>query len=182
LKKGEKMIHSTTILVVRDKDGVVAIGGDGQVTFENMIMKQKAQKIRRLYRGNVLAGFAGAVADSLTLFEKFEKKIEQYQGNLPRASLELAKDWRQDRVLRRLEALMIVANKEKSLVISGSGDVIEPDDRVVAIGSGASYATAAARALAEHTDFPPRKIVEIAMHIAASLCIYTNDQIVIEEL
>jgi len=176
------MIHSTTILAVRDKDGVVAIGGDGQVTFENMIMKQKAQKIRRLYRGNVLAGFAGAVADSLTLFEKFEKKIEQYQGNLPRASLELAKDWRQDRVLRKLEALMIVANKEKSLVISGSGDVIEPDDRVVAIGSGASYATAAARALSEHTDFPPRKIVEIAMHIAASLCIYTNDQIVIEEL
>jgi len=175
------MIHSTTILAVRDKDKV-AIGGDGQVTFENIIMKQRAQKIRKLYRGTVLAGFAGAVADALTLFEKFEKKIEQYQGNLARASLELAKDWRQDKVLRRLEALMIVANRERTLVISGSGDVIEPDDRVVAIGSGAGYAMAAARALAEHTDFPPRKVVEIAMHITASLCIYTNDQITIEEL
>ncbi|RLE08810.1 HslU--HslV peptidase proteolytic subunit [Candidatus Aerophobetes bacterium] len=140
------MIHSTTILAVRDKDSV-AIGGDGQVTFE-----------------------------------KIERKIEQYQGNLPRAALELAKDWRQDKVLRKLEALMIVADKEKSLVISGSGDVIEPDGRVVAIGSGAGYAQAAARALAEHTDYPPRRIVEIAMRITASICIYTNDQITIEEL
>lgn len=175
------MIHSTTILAVRDKDSV-AIGGDGQVTFEKIIMKQRAVKIRRLYKGKVLAGFAGAVADAITLFEKFERKIEQYQGNLPRAALELAKDWRQDKVLRKLEALMIVADKEKSLVISGSGDVIEPDGRVVAIGSGAGYAQAAARALAEHTDYPPRRIVEIAMRITASICIYTNDQITIEEL
>jgi len=175
------MIHSTTILAVRDKDSV-AIGGDGQVTFEKIIMKQRAVKIRRLYKGKVLAGFAGAVADAITLFEKFERKIEQYQGNLPRAALELAKDWRQNKVLRKLEALMIVADKEKSLVISGSGDVIEPDGRVVAIGSGAGYAQAAARALAEHTDYPPRRIVEIAMRITASICIYTNDQITIEEL
>jgi len=175
------MIHSTTILAVRDKDSV-AIGGDGQVTFEKIIMKQRAVKIRRLCKGKVLAGFAGAVADAITLFEKFERKIEQYQGNLPRAALELAKDWRQNKVLRKLEALMIVADKEKSLVISGSGDVIEPDGRVVAIGSGAGYAQAAARALAEHTDYPPRRIVEIAMRITASICIYTNDQITIEEL
>jgi len=138
------MFRSTTILAVRDKNSV-AIGGDGQVTFENIIMKHKAQKIRKLYKGRVLAGFAGAVADALTLFEKFEKKIEQYQGNLSRATLELAKDWRQDKILRKLEALMIIADKEKSLLISGSGDVIEPDDRVIAIGSGAGYAQAAAR-------------------------------------
>jgi len=174
-------LRSTTILAVRDKDRV-AIGGDGQVTLEKIIVKHKAQKIRRLYKGKVLAGFAGAIADALTLFEKFEKKIEQYQGNLPRASLELAKDWRQDKILRRLEALMIVTNEEKSLLISGSGDVIEPDGRVIAIGSGAGYAQAAAQALANHTDYPPRKIVEIAMHIAASICIYTNNQISIEEL
>jgi ATP-dependent HslUV protease subunit HslV len=175
------MIRSTTILAVRNKDKV-AIAGDGQVTFENIVMKHKAQKIRRLYKGRVLAGFAGAIADALTLFERFEKKIEQYQGNLARASLELAKDWRQDKILRRLEALMIVADKEKSLIISGNGDVIEPDDRVVAIGSGAGFAQAAAQALADHTDYPPRKIVEIAMAIAASICIYTNNQISVEEL
>jgi len=175
------MFRSTTILAVRDKNRV-AIGGDGQVTFENMIMKHKAQKIRKLYKGRVLAGFAGAVADALTLFEKFEKKIEQYQGKLSRATLELAKDWRQDKILRKLEALMIIADKEKSLLISGSGDVIEPDDQVIAIGSGAGYAQAAAQALTNHTNYPPKKIVEIAMHIAASLCIYTNDQIIIEEL
>jgi len=174
-------LRSTTILAVRNKDSV-AIGGDGQVTFENIIIKHKAHKIRRLYKGKVLAGFAGAIADALTLFEKFEKKIEQYQGNLPRAALELAKDWRQDKILRRLEALMIVADKEKSLLISGSGDVIEPDDRVIAIGSGAGYAQAAAQALTDHTDYPPRKIVEIAMHIAASICVYTNDTITTEEL
>jgi ATP-dependent HslUV protease subunit HslV len=175
------MIRSTTILAVRDKDQV-AIAGDGQVTFENIVMKHKAQKIRRLYKGSVLAGFAGAIADALTLFERFEKKIEQYRGNLPRASLELAKNWRQDKILRRLEALMIVADKEKSLIISGNGDVIEPDNRVVAIGSGAGFAQAAAQALADHTDYPPRKIVEIAMAIAASICIYTNNQISVEEL
>lgn len=181
IRNREANLHSTTILAVRDKDRV-AIGGDGQVTLEKIIVKHKAQKIRRLYKGKVLAGFAGAIADALTLFEKFEKKIEQYQGNLPRASLELAKDWRQDKVLRRLEALMIVTNKEKSLLISGSGDVIEPDERVIAIGSGAGYAQAAAQALVNHTNYPPRKIVEIAMHIAASICIYTNNQISIEEL
>jgi ATP-dependent HslUV protease subunit HslV len=175
------MIYSTTILAVRNKNNV-AMGGDGQVTFEKIIMKQKAVKIRRLYKGNVLAGFAGSVADALTLFEKFEKKIEQYQGNLSRAALEVAKDWRQNKVLRKLEALMIIADREKSLVVSGSGDVIEPDDQVVAIGSGAGYAEAAARALTEHTNYPPRKIVEVAMRIAASICIYTNDQITIEEL
>jgi ATP-dependent HslUV protease subunit HslV len=175
------MIRSTTILAVRDKDKV-AIAGDGQVTFENIVMKHKAQKIRRLYKGRVIAGFAGAIADALTLFERFEKKIEQYQGNLARASLELAKDWRQDKILRRLEALMIVADKEKSLIISGNGDVIEPDDRVVAIGSGAGFAQAAAQALADHTDYPPGKIVDIAMTIAASICIYTNNQISVEEL
>ena len=175
------MIRSTTILAVRDKDKV-AIAGDGQVTFENIVMKHKAQKIRRLYKGRVLAGFAGAIADALTLFERFEKKVEQYQGNLARASLELAKDWRQDKILRRLEALMIVADKEKSFIISGNGDVIEPDDRVVAIGSGAGFAQAAAQALADHTDYPPRKIVDIAMTIAASICIYTNNQISVEEL
>jgi len=175
------MIRSTTILAVRNKDKV-AIAGDGQVTFENIVMKHKAQKIRRLHKGRVLAGFAGAIADALTLFERFEKKIEQYQGNLARASLELAKDWRQDKILRRLEALMIVADKEKSFIISGNGDVIEPDDRVVAIGSGAGFAQAAAQALADHTDYPPRKIVAIAMTIAASICIYTNNQISVEEL
>jgi len=175
------MFHSTTILAVRDKDNV-AIGGDGQVTFEKIIMKSTAQKIRKLYNGKVLAGFAGAVADALTLFEKFEKKVEQYQGNISRASLELAKEWRQDKILRRLEALMIVANKEKSLMISGSGDVIEPDGQIIAIGSGGGYAQAAARALAEHTDYPPRKIVETALRITASICIYTNEQITIEEL
>ncbi len=175
------MIRATTILAVRDKDKV-AIAGDGQVTFENIVMKHRAQKIRRLYKGRVLAGFAGAIADALTLFERFEKKIEQYQGNLARASLELAKSWRQDKILRRLQALMIVADKEKSLIISGNGDVIEPDNRVVAIGSGAGFAQAAAQALTDHTDYPPRKIVETAMAIAASICIYTNDQISIEEL
>jgi len=174
-------LRSTTILAVRDKKHV-AIAGDGQVTFEDTIMKHKAHKLRRLHKGKILAGFAGAIADALTLFEKFEKKIEQYQGNLSRASLELAKDWRQDKTLRRLEALMIVVNKEKSLLISGSGDVIEPDDRVIAIGSGAGYAQAAAQALADHTNYPPKKIVEIAMHIAASICIYTNDNITVEEL
>jgi len=175
------MFKGTTILAVRNKEKV-AIGGDGQVTFENIVMKQRANKIRKLYKGKVMAGFAGAVADALTLFEKFEKKIEQFQGNLPRAALELAKDWRQDKVLRKLEALMIVANKNKTLVVSGSGDVIEPDDRVIAIGSGGGYAQAAAQALIEHTRYEPRKIVDIAMRIAASICIYTNDQIKIEEL
>ena len=175
------MFKGTTILAVR-KGNKVALGGDGQITFENMIMKQRANKVRKLYRGKVLAGFAGAVADALTLFEKFEKKIEQYQGNLQRGALELAKEWRQDKVLRRLEALMIVADKEKTLLISGSGDVIEPDEDVIAIGSGAGYAQAAAKALRENTDYEPRKIVEISINIAASMCVYTNNNIIVEEL
>ena len=160
------MFRGTTILAVR-RAGEIALGGDGQVTFENMIMKQKANKIRKLYKGKILAGFAGAVADALTLFEKFEGKIEQYQGNLSRAALELAKEWRQDKVLRKLEALMLVADKEKTLIVSGGGDVIEPDREVVAIGSGAGYA---------------EKIVNISISITSSICIYTNDQITIEKL
>ncbi|HDN84823.1 ATP-dependent protease subunit HslV [Candidatus Aerophobetes bacterium] len=175
------MFKGTTILAVR-RDKKVALGGDGQVTFQNTIMKQRASKVRRLYKGRILAGFAGGVADALTLFEKFEKKIDQYQGNLSRASLELAKEWRQDKVLRKLEALMIVADREKTLVISGSGDVIEPDDDVIAIGSGAGYAQAAAKALWEHTSYDPAKIVDISIRIAASICIYTNNQITIENL
>jgi len=175
------LFKGTTILAVR-KGNKVALGGDGQVTFQNIIMKQKANKVRKLYKGNIVAGFAGGVADALTLFEKFEKKIDQYQGNLSRAALELAKEWRQDKVLRRLEALMIVADREKTLVISGSGDVIEPDKDVIAIGSGAGYAQAAAQALWEHTSYGPEKIVSISMHIAASICVYTNDQISIEKL
>ena len=175
------MFQATTILAVR-RGKKVALAGDGQVTFQNVIMKQRANKIRRLYKGNVLAGFAGGVADALTLFEKFEKKIDQYQGNLSRAALELAKEWRQDKILRRLEAFMIVADREKTLVISGSGDVVEPDKDVIAIGSGAGYAQAAAQALLEHTDYDPVKIVDIAMHIAASICIYTNDTITVEKL
>ncbi len=175
------MFQATTILAVR-RGKKVALAGDGQVTFQNVIMKQRANKVRRLYKGNVLAGFAGGVADALTLFEKFEKKIDQYQGNLSRAALELAKEWRQDKILRRLEAFMIVADREKTLVISGSGDVVEPDKDVIAIGSGAGYAQAAAQALLEHTDYDPVKIVDIAMHIAASICIYTNDTITVEKL
>lgn len=175
------MVKGTTILAVR-KDEKVALGGDGQLTFQNMIMKQKANKVRKLYKEKVLAGFAGAVADALTLFEKFERRIDQYQGNLSRAALELAKDWRQDKVLRKLKALMIVADKQTTLVISGSGDVIEPDEDVIGIGSGAGYAQAAARALWEHTDFEPAKIVQLSIQIAASICIYTNNQIIVEEL
>ena len=175
------MIQGTTILAAR-KGNAVALGGDGQVTFQNTILKQRANKVRRLYQGKVLAGFAGAVADALTLFEKFEKKIEQYQGNLSRAALELAKEWRQDKFLRKLEALMIIADGEKTLVISGSGDVIEPDEDIVAIGSGAGYAQAAAKALWEHTDYDPAKIVNLSIRIAASICVYTNNQVTIETL
>ena len=175
------MIRGTTILAAR-KGNKMALGGDGQVTFQNIILKQRANKVRKLYQGKVLAGFAGAVADALTLFEKFEKKIEQYQGNLSRAALELAKEWRQDKFLRKLEALMIIADGEKTLVISGSGDVIEPDEDVVAIGSGAGYAQAAAKALWEHTDYDPAKIVNLSIRIAASICVYTNDQVTIETL
>ncbi|MDN5294405.1 MAG: ATP-dependent HslUV protease, peptidase subunit HslV [Eubacteriales bacterium] len=176
------LFHATTIVAVR-RDGTVAMAGDGQVTFgQATIMKQRARKVRRLYRGQVLAGFAGAVADAFTLFEKFEAKLEEFRGNLPRAAVELAKDWRTDRYLRRLEALLVVADASAMLVISGSGEVIEPDEPVVAIGSGGPYALAAARALYHHTNMTPREIVTEAMKIAADICVYTNHEITVEEL
>jgi ATP-dependent HslUV protease subunit HslV len=174
-------MKGTTILVVRHRGQVVMVG-DGQVTVGDMVMKHHARKVRRLYQGRVIAGFAGATADAFTLFERFEAKLEQYNGNLRRAAVELAKDWRTDRSLRRLEALLVAVDGLYSLVISGTGDVIEPDEGVIAIGSGAPYALAAARALTAHTDLSARAITEAAMGIAASLCIYTNDQFAFEEL
>ncbi len=174
-------LRSTTILCVRHK-GKTVMAGDGQVTLEQTIMKHTARKVRKIYQDRVLAGFAGATADAFTLFTKFEEKLEQYNGNLLRAAVELAKDWRTDRILRRLEALLIVADREHSLIISGNGDVIEPDDGVTAIGSGGPYAHAAAKALIKHSHLDARSIAEEAMKIAASICIYTNDQILIEEL
>ena len=174
-------MKGTTILSVRHK-GKVVIAGDGQVTLEHTIMKHTARKVRKIYHDRVLAGFAGATADAFTLFAKFEEKLEQYGGNLVRAAVELAKDWRTDRVLRRLEALLIIADAEHSLVISGNGDVIEPDDGVTAIGSGGPYAHAAAKALIQFSNLDAKVIAEEAMKIAASICIYTNNQIVIEEL
>jgi ATP-dependent HslUV protease subunit HslV len=175
------MIKSTTVIGIRHK-GQVAIGGDGQVSLENTILKHNANKLRRLYNGTILAGFAGTSADAFTLFERFESKIEKFRGNLPRASVELAKDWRTDRFLRRLEALLAVIDKEHALIISGNGDVIEPDDGIVAIGSGGPYALAAARALKEFSDLDARGIVEKSLEIAASICVYTNDKFFIEEL
>ncbi len=174
-------IKGTTIIAVRHK-GKVAIAGDGQVTLGNTILKQKASKIRRLFKDKVLAGFSGATADAFTLFERFEAKLEQHQGNLLRAAVELAKDWRTDRMLRRLEALLIVVDKEHSLIVSGTGDVVEPDDGIVAIGSGGSFALAAARALVNHSDLDAKTVVEESMKIASEICIYTNDNIIIEEL
>ena len=158
------------------------MAGDGQVTLEATVIKHRARKVRKLYHDKVLAGFAGTTADAFTLFERFEGKLEQYSGNLLRSAVELAKDWRTDRVLRRLEALLLVADREHSLIISGNGDVVEPDDGIVGIGSGGPYAQAAAKALALHSDLSAREIAEEAMKIAASLCIYTNQEIVIEEL
>ena len=158
------------------------MAGDGQVTLGNAVMKHGARKVRRLHGGKVLAGFAGASADAFTLFDKFEAKLEQHQGNLTRAAVELAKDWRTDRVLRRLEAMLLAANRDGILLISGSGDIIEPDEAVTAIGSGGGYALAAARALMAHSPLPARAIAEEAMRIAASICIYTNGEIVAEEL
>jgi len=175
------MFHATTILCVR-KDGKLAIGGDGQVSFGNTILKQKAKKIRVLGKEKILAGFAGSTADAFTLFEKFEAKLESYRGNLMRAAVELAKDWRTDKMLRRLEALLIVADKNQTFTISGTGDVIEPDDDVAAVGSGGPYALAAARALLQHSSLGAREVVEKAMSIAAEICIYTNHNIHIEEL
>jgi ATP-dependent HslUV protease, peptidase subunit HslV len=172
--------HGTTILSVR-RGGMVAMGGDGQVTVGHTVMKGNARKVRRLYNEKVLAGFAGGTADAFTLFERFEGKLEKY-GNLTRAAIELAKDWRTDRALRRLEALLCVADKQASFIISGNGDVIEPEDTVMAVGSGGPFALAAARALAAHTDLPAREIVERSLGIAADICIYTNRNFVIDEL
>jgi ATP-dependent HslUV protease subunit HslV len=173
--------RGTSILCVRHR-GRVVLAGDGQVTFENTVMKQSARKIRKMFHDRVLAGFAGATADAFTLFAKFEQKLDQYHGNLMRAAVELAKDWRTDRVLRRLEALLVVADKENMLIISGTGDVIEPDEGIASIGSGGPYALAAARALIRHSDLDAKTVAEEAMRIAAGICIYTNDRVVLEEL
>jgi ATP-dependent HslUV protease subunit HslV len=174
-------LRSTTILALRHR-GVTVMAGDGQVSLGNSIMKSGARKVRRLHGGSVLAGFAGASADAFTLFDKFEAKLEQHQGNLTRAAVELAKDWRTDRILRRLEALLVAASRDTLLVLSGSGDIIEPDEPVIAIGSGGNYALAAAKALVGHSDLDAAAIAREAMRIAASICVYTNDRLVIEEL
>ncbi len=173
--------RGTTILMVRRGDKV-AVAGDGQVSLGDMVMKQRAKKVRRLYHGKIIVGFAGAAADALTLFDRLEAKLEAHQGNLTRAVVELAKDWRTDRILRRLEAMLLAVDAGGAYLISGTGDVIEPDEGVMAIGSGAPYALAAARALMAHTELPPADICREAMTIAASLCVYTNSEIVIEEL
>ncbi|AXX16024.1 ATP-dependent protease subunit HslV [Leptospira borgpetersenii] len=177
----ENKIRSTTILCVR-KSGKVAIGGDGQVSMGNTVMKNTAKKIRRLYDGKILSGFAGSAADAFTLFELFEKKVQEFGGSLSRSAVELAREWRTDRMLRKLEALLIVADKEESFLISGTGDVISPDEGVIAIGSGGNYALAAAKALYDHTDLSAREIVKSSMKIAANICIYTNDHITLEEI
>ncbi|MCF7983323.1 MAG: ATP-dependent protease subunit HslV [Thiohalocapsa sp.] len=176
-----EQFHGTTILSVR-RHGSVVIGGDGQVSLGQTVMKGNARKVRRLYRDKVLAGFAGATADAFTLFERFEGKLEKHQGHLTRSAVELAKDWRTDRMLRRLEAMLCVADHEASLIISGTGDVLEPENDLMAIGSGGAFAQAAARALSENTDLGARDIVERALGIAADICIYTNHNLVIEEL
>jgi ATP-dependent HslUV protease subunit HslV len=175
------MFHSTTILAVRHHDRAV-LAGDGQVTLGDTVVKRGARKIRRLYNDNILAGFAGSAADSFALFSRFEAKLEQYRGNLERSAVELARDWRTDRVLRRLEAMMIVLDRKSTFLLSGTGDLIEPDDGIIAIGSGGGYALAAARALSRHTTLDARQIAEIAMAVAADVCIYTNSNITIEEL
>jgi len=175
------MFHSTTILAVRHRDAAV-LAGDGQVTFGQTVVKHNAKKIRRLYNERILAGFAGSAADSFALFSRFEAKLEQYRGNLERSAVELAKDWRTDRILRRLEAMLIVLDKSSTFLLSGNGDLIEPDDGIVAIGSGGPYALAAAKALAANTDLDARAIAEKAMAIAGDICIYTNAQIAVEEL
>ena len=175
------MIHATTILAVRHRDRTV-LAGDGQVTLGSTVVKQGARKIRRLYNNAILAGFAGSAADSFALFSRFEAKLEQYRGNLERASVELARDWRADRMLRRLEAMLIVADRSSTFLLSGTGDLIEPDDGIVAVGSGGPFAMAAARALANHSPLDARQIAEEAMKIAADICIYTNPNLTIEEL
>jgi ATP-dependent HslUV protease subunit HslV len=175
------MIRATTILAVRHHDHTV-MAGDGQVTFGSTVLKQGAKKIRRLYNDSILAGFAGSAADSFALFSRFEAKLEQYRGNLERSAVELARDWRSDRLLRRLEAMLIVADKRSTFVLSGTGDLIEPDDGIVAVGSGGPYALSAARALARHSQLDARQIATEAMKIAADICIYTNPNLTIEEL
>jgi len=176
-----EQFRGTTILSVR-RNGEVVIGGDGQVSMGNTVMKHNARKVRRLYHNKVIAGFAGATADAFTLFERFEGKLEKHQGHLTRSAVELAKDWRTDRMLRRLEALLLVADKTASLIISGTGDVIELENDLMAIGSGGSYAQAAAQALLDNTTLNAKEIVEKALHIAADICVYTNHQLTIESL
>lgn len=181
-RRGGQMFQGTTIIAVK-KENRVAIAGDGQITFGNStVIKHGARKVRRLYENKIIAGYAGSVADALTLCEKLEAKLESYQGNLIRASVELAKEWRTDRVLRRLEAMLLAASSEALLLISGTGEVIEPDDNIAAVGSGAPYALAAARALSRNSDLELRDIVYQAMKIASEICIYTNDRIIVEEL
>ncbi|MBM4287982.1 MAG: ATP-dependent protease subunit HslV [Deltaproteobacteria bacterium] len=180
-EKQQSSFRATTILAVR-RDGQVAVAGDGQVTLGDTVMKHKARKVRKIYNGKIIVGFAGAAADALSLFERFEAKLEKHQGNLTRAVVELAKDWRTDKILRRLEALLLVVDRDNFFLISGTGDVIEPDEGVMAIGSGGAYAQAAAYALLRHTNMPPAEICREAMTIAADLCIFSNDQISIEEL
>ena len=175
------MIHATTVIAVRH-GGKVAMAGDGQVSFNNMVLKHGARKVRRIYHDQILAGFAGAAADAFALYTKFEAKLEEYRGNLPRAAVELAKDWRTDRALRRLEAMLAVADLDHSFIVSGTGDVIEPDDGIIGIGSGGGFALSAARALIKHSDLSARDIVAEAMRIASEICIYTNAQITVEEL
>ncbi|MPZ77350.1 MAG: ATP-dependent protease subunit HslV [Deltaproteobacteria bacterium] len=175
------MFKGTTILAIRHQGKVVVVG-DGQVSLGQTVMKHSARKVRKLHHDKVIAGFAGATADAFTLFEKFEGKLEQFNGNLKRAAVELAKDWRTDRILRRLEALLIIADVDDLLVISGAGDVVEPDDGIIAIGSGGNFALAAARVLVKHTGLDARTIAEEAMRMAAALCVYTNDQFTFEEL
>ena len=177
----ESTFHATTILAVRRDDRAV-LAGDGQVTFGNTVVKQGARKIRRLYNDHILAGFAGSAADSFALFARFESKLEQYRGNLERSAVELAKDWRTDRALRRLEAMLVVVDKRSMFLLSGTGDLIEPDEGIIGIGSGGPFAQAAAQALARHTTFTPREIAQHAMTIAAEICIYTNNTLTIEEL
>jgi ATP-dependent HslUV protease subunit HslV len=174
-------LHATTIIGLRHK-GAAVLAGDGQVTYGDMVLKTRARKVRKLYHDEVLAGFAGGAADAFTLFERFEAKLEEFNGNLPRSAVELAKDWRMDRYLRRLDAQLVVLNREKIFLLSGTGDLIEPDDPVIAIGSGGPFALAAARALMTHTKLPAEEIVKEAMKIAAGICIFTNDKLTIETL
>lgn len=177
----DMVFHATTILCVR-RDGKVAMAGDGQVTVGNTVMKHGAAKVRRLYHDSIISGFAGSAADAFALFSRFEAKLDEYRGNLDRSVVELAKDWRLDKYLRQLQAMLIVADKDKSFLISGTGDLIQPDDGLLAIGSGGPYALAAARALVQHTDLPAEKIAAEGLRIASTICIYTNDNITVETL